>query len=112
MELPTDAAAVGVQLQLPNVNTNDQKLKDATDAANAFVLRSHPEPTAADGEKWRADHRLGAAMLGANLYRNANRPGVSDNGFGVSSDQAYRRATDILIEQLLQIERFAPPRVG
>ena len=112
MELPTTAEAIAVQLQLPEVNTNDKQLQDAADAANAYVLRYHPEPTAADGEKWRADHRLGAAMLGAGLYRGANRSGISDNGLGMSNDQAYARATDVRIEQLLQIERFAIPRIG
>lgn len=109
---PTDAAAVVEELQLPHLNESDKRLQRAVKAANAFVLRSHPEPTGEDGETWNEDHALGAAMLAANLYRNANRPGVSDNGLGMSNDQAYRRATDVLIEQLLQIERYAPPRVG
>lgn len=110
--MPTDAGAVADQLQLPAINRNDARLVAAVDAANAYVLRYHPEPTAKDGEKWRADHRLGAAMLGAGLYRAANKAGISDNGLGMSSDQAYARATDVRIEQLLQIERYAPPRVG
>lgn len=112
MELPTTAAAIADELQLPEINRNDARLKMAADAANDYVLRYHPEPTAADGEKWRADHRLGAALLGAGLYRAANRSGISDNGLGMSNDQAYARATDVRIEQLLQIERFAIPRIG
>lgn len=112
MELPTSAEAVAEELQLPEMNRNDSRLKRAVAAANEYVLRYHPEPTAKDGEKWRADHQLGAAMLGAGLYRQANRAGISDNGLGMSNDQAYARATDVRIEQLLQIERHAIPRVG
>lgn len=109
--LPTTAEAVILELQLANLNPSDERLAEAVDAANAYVLRYHPAPTGADGE-YRADHRLGAARLAAGLYRNANRPGISDNGNGMSNDQVYRRATDVLIEQLLQIGRFAGPRIG
>lgn len=113
--LPTTAAAVKLELQIPTLNDSDPKLVEAVDAANAYVLRYHPTPTDPDnpaGSAYRADHRLGAARLGAGLYRNLNRPGISDNGNGATNDQAYRRATDVLIEQLLQIGRFAPPRIG
>lgn len=109
--LPTTAEAVILELQLSNLNANDARLAEAVEASNAYVMRYHPVPTGADGE-YRADHRLGAARLAAGLYRNANRPGISDNGNGATNDQAYRRATDILIEQLLQIGRFALPRIG
>lgn len=109
--LPTTAAAVITELGLPNLNANDQKLLDVVAATNAFVMERHPAPTGADGQ-YRADHRLGAARLAAGLYRNANRPGISDNGLGATNDQAFRRATDVLIEQLLGIGRFAPPAVG
>lgn len=110
--MPTTAEAVKTELQIATLNANDPKLVEAVDAANAYVLRYHPKPTEPDGSVYRADHRLGAARLAAGLYRNANRPGISDNNNGMSNDQAYRRATDILIEQLLQIGRFAPPRIG
>lgn len=110
--MPTDPAAVAEELQLPEMNRNDKRLQSAVAAANEYVLRYHPEPTARDGKDWRADHKLGAALLGAGLYRAANRSGISDNGLGMSHDQAYARATDVRIEQLLQIERYAVPRVG
>lgn len=110
--LPVTPAAAILELQQPALNPSDPRLLAAVDAANAYVLRYHPAPTSADGETWRADHRLGGARLAAGLYRNGNRPGISDNNNGMSNDQAYRRATDVLIEQLLQIGRFGPPRVG
>lgn len=111
---PTTPELVTLELGLQHLNPNDKQLAEVVAATNAFVRRYHSDPLDADGQpvEWGADKRLGAARLAAGLYRNANAPGVSDNGFGATSDVAFRRATDILIEQLLRIGRFAPPRVG
>lgn len=111
---PTTPELVALELGLQNLNPNDRQLKEVVAATNAFVRRYHRDPVDQDGQQieWGADKRLGAARLAAGLYRNANAPGISDNGFGATSDVAFRRATDILIEQLLRIGRFAPPRVG
>lgn len=104
----TTAAAVKEELAL-TAPADDPKLAAAVAATIAYVARYHTSP---DGDTpWPADYRLGAAKLGANLYRNANSPGVGE-AFGVSNDVAYRRATDVQIEQLLRIGRFAPPVVG
>ena len=104
----TTPAEVKAELGL-TVDVNDAALLDAVSAAQAYVLRYHDAP--ADGEEWPDDYRLGAKRLAGGLYRNANSPGVSE-AFGISSDTAYRRATDVQIEQLLRIGRFAPPMVG
>ncbi len=104
----TNAAAVKEELAL-TAPADDPKLASAVAATISYVNRYHTAP--ADGAEWPADYRLGAAKLAANLYRNANSPGVGE-AFGVSNDVAYRRATDVQIEQLLRIGRFAAPVVG
>lgn len=111
---PTTVPAVVTELGL-SIPSNDSKLVALVAATNAYVRRYHADPIGPDGApvEWAADHRLGAAKLAAGLYRNANAPGITDNGLGgAASDQAFRRATDVLIEQLLRIGRFAPPEVG
>jgi len=107
---PTTADAVKLELGLANLPGNDSRLAGAVKAANAYVRRYREDPEG--GAEWDDAARLGAARLAAGLYRNANAPGISDNSLGMSSDQAYRRATDVLIEQLLRIGRHAPPSVG
>lgn len=89
---------------------DNAKLARAVAAAVAYVARYHSEPVG-DGAAWPMDYVLGATKLAANLYRNANAPGVAE-AFGATADTAYRRATDVQIEQLLRIGRFAPPMVG
>lgn len=104
----TTAAAVKAELAL-TAPVDDPKLAEAVAATIAYVKRYHTAP--AGDVEWPADYRLGAAKMAANLYRNANSPGVGE-AFGISNDTAYRRATDVQIEQLLRIGRFAPPVVG
>lgn len=108
MPAVTDAAAVKAELAL-TAPADDPKLSEAVAATVAYVARYHTAP--ADGAEWPADYRLGAAKMAANLYRNSNSPGVGE-AFGISNDTAYRRATDVQIEQLLRIGRFAAPVVG
>lgn len=111
---PTNVEAVKVELGL-QIPANDGKLVAAVEAANEYVRRYHADPVDAAGNaiEWPATRRLGAAKLAAGLYRNANAPGITDNGLGGPvSDTAFRRATDVLIEQLLQIGRFAKPEIG
>lgn len=101
-------AAVKTELAL-TAPADDPKLLTCVEATKAFVARYHTAP--ADDAAWPADYQLGAVKLAANLYRNSNSPGISE-AFGATSDVAYRRATDVQIEQLLRIGRFAPPAVG
>jgi hypothetical protein len=110
---PTTVDAVKLELGM-QIPANDAKLVGAVNAANAYVRRYREDPTDELGAptEWDAAARLGAARLAAGLYRNANAPGITDNGLGMSSDQAYRRATDVLIEQLLRVGRHSPPSVG
>jgi len=110
---PTTVTAAALELGVAGAG-NDTKLATYVAATNAYVRRYHSDPTDAAGVpvEWPADHRLGAARLAAGLYRNANAPGITDNGAGGISDTAFRRATDVLIEQLLRIGRYAPPMVG
>lgn len=111
---PTTVDAAALEAGLAGAG-GDAKLAAAVAAANAYVRRYHTDPTDAAGEpvQWSADKQLGAARLAAGLYRNANAPGITDNGLGGPvSDTAYRRATDVLIEQLLRIGRYAPPSIG
>lgn len=85
----------------------DADLELACDAAEAYVLRYLTEP--ADG--WTADQRLGALLLAVGLYRDKATPGVIEQYGGIER-AAYRRATDIQIEQLLRIGRHALPVIG
>lgn len=112
---PTDVAAVKLELGMPNIPNNDSNLVALVAATNAYVRRYREDPTDELGApvEWDAAARLGAARLAAGLYRNANKPGITDNGLGgAASDTAFRRVTDVLIEQLLRIGRSAPPSVG
>lgn len=104
----TTAAAVKAELGL-SAPAEEPKLVAAVAATIAFVARYHESPP--EGTDWNADYTLGATKLAAGLYRNANSPGVSET-FGMGSDTAFRRATDVQIEQLLRIGRFSPPMVG
>ena len=102
--IPDDALrrAVGGQTQGAVINTEDLEL--AKTAAEAYVHRYKGQQT-----EWPADVRLGALRLAAGLYRDKARPGVVE---AFSQENTHRRATDIQIEQLLRIGRFAEPQVG
>lgn len=108
MPAVTTAELVKEELSL-TAPAENAKLAQSVAAAVSYVARYHREPT--EGTAWPADYVLGATKLAANLYRNANAPGVGE-AFGVSSDTSFRRATDVQIEQLLRIGRFSRPMVG
>lgn len=76
----------------------------AKEAATAYVERFHGKR-----DEWPADYRLGALRLAAGLYRDKANPGITEP---FSSGNVMRRATDIQIEQLLELGRFAMPKVG
>lgn len=102
--IPDDALKRAVGEGTPGAVINDKDLALARDAAYAYVLRFHE-----DRETWPADFTLGAIRLAAGLYRDKANPGVTEP-FG--SSNTLRRATDVQIEQLLQIGRFAAPGIG
>lgn len=79
----------------------------ACDAAEAYVRRYLDEPATG----WSADQRLGALLLAVGLFRDKATPGVIEQYGGIER-AAYRRATDIQIEQLLRIGRHALPVIG
>ncbi|MFJ3394004.1 hypothetical protein [Leifsonia aquatica] len=96
--------------ELGGQGVDPDKVKRATDAAIAFVLRRKADPTKLDPpETWAADFKLGALRLAVGLYRDALKPGVAEP---FAQGNVYARATDVQIEQLLQIGRFALPVVG
>ncbi|GAT87967.1 hypothetical protein CVCC1112_2626 [Paenarthrobacter nicotinovorans] len=108
---PTTTEAVTEELDL-KVSPDAKRLALVVAVTNSYVRRTHTDPVDSSGEsvEWPADKRLGAARLAAGLYRDANAPGITESQFGGAVQEAVkRRVTDIAIEQLLQIGRFAPP---
>lgn len=108
---PTTVEAVEAELDL-KVPANSTRMAQVVAVANGYVRRTHRDPVDSDGVpvEWPADKKLGAARLAAGIYRDANAPGISEGQFGGAvQESARRRVTDIAIEQLLQIGRFAPP---
>lgn len=102
--IPDGALRRAVGGQTPGAAINADDLALARDAAYAYVVRAHGVL-----ESWPADYKLGAIRLAAGLFRDKANPGVTEP-FG--QQNAHRRATDIQIEQLLELGRFAPPRIG
>lgn len=82
----------------------DGELERAIAASQSFVERYH-----GTRDEWPDDYRLGAVRLATGLYRDAAQKGLVEP-FGQSN--TARRATDIEIEQLLRIGRFALPQIG
>lgn len=85
----------------------DPDLILACNAADAYVRRYLDEPDTG----WTADQKLGGLLLAVGLYRDKATPGVIEQ-YGTIERAAYRRATDIQIEQLLRIGRYAKPVIG
>lgn len=109
MATPTDLAAVKAWLRLTDAG-DDEVAQAATDAANAYVeslpvWRDLTQPVATVP----ATIRQGATMLAARLFRRRNSPG----GVEAYADAAvYVARFDPDVARLLQLDPFAPPRVG
>ncbi|WP_217182607.1 hypothetical protein [Streptomyces sp. AC495_CC817] len=99
-----DEGAARVACGLPATGEPDAELTRAIAAATAYVERYHGQR-----DEWPDDYRLGALRLATGLYRDAAQKGLTEP-FGTSN--TARRATDIEIEQLLRIGRFALPQIG
>lgn len=103
---PTSAAAVAGQLLWSQTDQDNAEklatLAPTVDAVNALVPRIATTPPAAQ--------TLGAAMLGARLWRRRNSP----EGVATFTDQgaAYIQRNDPDIAMLLGIGSYAPPVVG
>lgn len=111
---PVTVAEATKELDL-KTGLDASRLQEVVDVTNVYVRRRHADPVGPDGlpVPWPADYRLGAARLAAGLYRDANAPGISESQFGGAVAEAIkRRVTDIAIEQLLEIGRFAGPQVA
>ncbi len=102
--IPDEALKRAVVGSVAGATPVEGDLKLAKEAAIAYVERFH-----GIRDKWPADYQLGAVRLAAALYRDKANPGATDP-FGTGN--VLRRATDVQIEQLLQVGRFAAPEVG
>lgn len=103
---PTSAAAVATQLQWPPADIADEaklgRLEVTVAAVNAFVTRNARTST--------AEQALGAAMLGARLWR---RRGNSEGAATYTADQVTSAArSDPEVWMLLGLGTWAPPVVG
>lgn len=87
-----------------NVTASDPRLVAIVDATNAFVRRYRGT------EPWTADTELGAATLARGLWRDGYAPAVGEGW--EQQGNVFARLTDVKIEQLLRIGRFARPVVG
>ncbi|MCT2043400.1 hypothetical protein M3D15_08690 [Pseudoclavibacter alba] len=77
----------------------------AAEAATEYIKRYR-----GDEKAWGADVEKGAYLLAANLYRDNASTGIAEGW--ETQGNPFARATDIRIEQLCRIGRFAPPKVG
>lgn len=99
-----DPTLVRDELGLPAGGPDDPRLDLAIDAATEYITRYKGTPAA-----WKADYRLAGVRLAVGLYRDAAKVGITE---AFASSSTYKRATDVQIEQLLQIGRYAAPQVG
>lgn len=89
---------------LPDVRGTQKERTAAVDAANAYVARYR------GNDEWTADTLLGAAMLARGIIRDGYTPAIGEGWEQNAS--VFARLTDVRIEQLLRLGRFAPPKVG
>ena len=85
-------------------SADDERIRAAVEAANAYVRRYRGDVP------WTADMELGAAKLAAGLVRDGYKPTIGEGW--EQNGNVFARVTDVEIEQLLRIGRFAPPVVG
>lgn len=86
----------------------------AVAATKAYVARLHTTPTTGTPPvvAWPADYKLGAIKLAAGLIRNGFSASIAPDPLDGQTQAALGRVSDIEIEQLLQIGRFAPTVIG
>lgn len=89
---------------LPDTGGAPGERAAAVEAANAYVERYRP------GGEWTAETLLGAAMLARGIIRDGYTPAIGEGWEQNAS--VFARLTDVRIEQLLRLGRFAPPKVG
>jgi hypothetical protein len=105
---PASAAMVAVQLSMdPADEVVLAKLGPTVAAINVFVRRVRdPLP---DGS-WAADVQLGAAMLGARLWKR--RGSVEGVATFTAEGAVYVQRNDPDVAMLLRLGVYAPPVVG
>lgn len=104
--LLVDATQVIKYLDLPSGHLED--MEPVVLAVSALVSSYHDTPD--EGEDWPENIKLGAVMLAARVYRRRNSPaGVESLG---EMGPVYISRNDPDLAQLLQIGRYAVPRVG
>jgi hypothetical protein len=105
--------ALGLPEDLPDTAPADPRLLDvidAVDAVNALCAgRLSADPVTGE---WAPNHRYGARLLAARLYRRKDSPaGVLPFGqFGEGA--AYVQRNDPDVAQLLGLGAYAKPAVG
>lgn len=94
----------------------DETITLAVMATIDYVGRYHSTPMT-DAEPptvaWPYSYKLGAVKLASGLVRGGLSAALGENEpTDMFSNQAFERVTDISIEQLLRIGRFALPRIS
>lgn len=103
-----DATGVAAYLGLSPSATELDELAEVAEAVTALVVAYRGLPD--DGDDWPANVSLGAKMLAARLYRRRNSPaGVEALG---ELGPVYVSRNDPDLSQLLELGRYAPPKVG
>ncbi|WP_201518889.1 hypothetical protein [Gulosibacter hominis] len=87
---------------LDEVASDSARVEQCAAAATAYVHRYRTE--------WDASCHEGALQLAAGLYRDRATPGIAEGW--ETARNVFARLTDVRIEQLCRIGRFAPPIVG
>ncbi|MFD2674992.1 hypothetical protein [Gulosibacter bifidus] len=87
---------------LAEAGSDSARVAECAAAATAYVRRYRTE--------WDESCHLGALHLAAGLYRDRATPGIAEGW--ESAQNVFARLTDVRIEQLCRIGRFAPPRIG
>lgn len=83
---------------------NAGQLAGIVAATNAYIKRYRGDTP------WTDDTMLGAAQLARGLWRDGYSPSIGEGW--EQQGNVFARLTDVKIEQLLRIGRFAPPVVG
>lgn len=95
----------------------DADIDLAVAATTAYVARYHDTPyvdPTADPlvVAWPADYKAGAVKLAASLVRSGFSATLNSDPADPLVQSSLGRLTDVEIEQLLEIGRFATPRIG
>lgn len=82
--------------------TDEARANECARAATSYICRYR--------DAWDDSCHQGAVQLAAGLYRDRATPGIAEGW--ESAGNVFARLTDVRIEQLCRIGRFAPPKIG